>query len=91
VSLVCSAKGTRANSDAAVWAVQRYIDQLRCRVRRLHLCLVFRQRVIAARDTRDLTPTAELINAARGLPLRKGKRLLTSSSMSDGHGTRARS
>jgi hypothetical protein len=42
----------------------RSIDQLRCRLRRAHLCLVLRQHVIAATDTRDPTPTAQPIQAA---------------------------
>jgi hypothetical protein len=44
----------------------RSIDQLRCRLRMAHLRLVIRQRVIAARETgtRDLTPTAQPIQAA---------------------------
>ena len=33
----------------------RSIDQLRCRLRRAHLILGFKQRLIADRDTRDLT------------------------------------
>ena len=44
--------------------LMRSIDQLRCPLRRTHLRLVFRQRVIAARDTRGLTPTAQPIQAA---------------------------